>query len=617
MNAEQWRRVKEVCLAALARAPQKRMAYLEEVCQGDSLLITEVQSLLSFEAQAQEKLKELPLELVAAAFGSNVSLIGCKIGNYLVRSLLGRGGMGEVYLAEDTDLGRDVALKVLPKEFTTDEQPLQRFKQEARAASGLKHRNIITIYSVGQEDGVYFIAAEYVKGSTLRQRLAASDRLELKVAVEIAIQIASALEAAHRAGIVHRDVKPENIMFEPDGTAKLLDFGIAKLTENLSAEVVAGAEPPKTEQGVILGTPAYMSPEQARHQPLDHRSDLFSLGVVLYEMITGSVPFSGGTPYDQQAAVLVTEPTPIRQYLERLVPELQWVIGKALTKEPARRYQTSTDLLIDLQLLYQRLESEESAPSEKSITNEITPADTGITSTLKGRRWSTSRPRLAAIGLSALVFIFAAAALLTAPGRRLAGLLGLHGPPPVIESIVPNRPIDIIGNQPIEVRGNHFQNGLKLKVEFPNGGSNELSGAQIQKPEGGTTTFNILIDLNGNPGAYAFQILNPDGQISHRFTFEARHETQRPVINWLEPADIKKGGGEQLVAVYGNNFQIGVRVEVIQPNGETSELRDRQIVNRTPNSFHGLFFFHLPGKHSIRAVNPNGGKSEYFDILVQ
>jgi serine/threonine protein kinase len=623
MNAELWRRAKEVCLVALTRAPQKRIAYLEEACQGDSLLLAEVRSLLSFEAQAQEKLKELPSELVAAAFGSNVSLIGCKIGNYLVRSFLGRGGMGEVYLAEDTDLGREVALKVLPKEFTSDEQPLQRFKQEARAASGLKHRNIITIYSVGQEDGVYFIAAEYVRGLTLRQRLAASNRLELKVAVEVATQIASALEAAHSAGIVHRDVKPENIMFEPDGTAKLLDFGIAKLTENLTAEVVAGAEPPKTEQGVILGTPAYMSPEQARHQPLDQRSDLFSLGVVLYEMITGSVPFTGLTPYDQQAAVLVTEPTPIRQHLDRLVPELQWVIGKALTKEPARRYQTSTDLLIDLQLLYQRLESEESALGEKSTTSEITPAETGIIATTKGqtlkehRWWRLTRPRFVAIGLLAVVFILAAAALLTVPGRRLAGLLGLQGPPPVIESIVPSRPIDIIGNQPIEVRGDHFRDGLKLKVGFPNGGSNELTGAQIQKPEGETATFNILIDFNGNPGAYNFQILNPDGQVSSLFTFEARHETQRPVINWIEPSNVRTSGGEQLVAVYGNNFQIGVRVEVIQPNGETSELRDRQIVNRTPNSFHGLFFFYRPGKHSIRVVNPNGGKSEYFDILVQ
>lgn len=627
MNPEQWSRVKELCTAALAREPHERIAYLKEVCHDDGLLLSEVQSLLSFEKQAQDSFKELPPEFVAAALSYNASLIGRKIGNYFVHSLLGRGGMGEVYLAEDTDLGRKVALKVLPKEFTNDEQRLQRFKQEARAASGLKHRNIITIYSVGQEGEVYFIAAEYVPGPSLRQRLAASGRLELREAIDVAAQIASALEAAHRAGIIHRDVKPENIMFEPDGMAKLLDFGIAKLTENLTAETVgAAAASPETEQGVILGTPAYMSPEQARHQSLDQRSDLFSLGVVLYEMITGKVPFTGGTPYDQQAAVLATEPTPIGLHLDRVAPELQWVINKALAKEPGRRYQTATDILIDLQLLDQSLENEEVTLAEKrSSTNESPTALAGARSTtnikgspLMGHLWRRLHgAKLVTTGLLAVFCLIAGAVWLTESGRKLAGLVGLHGPSPVIEFIIPNRPIDIIGDQPIEVHGRNFQDGLKLKVEFPNGGSNELSGAQIQKPEGKTTFFNILFDFNGNPGTYSFQILNPDGQVSPRFTFAARHETLRPVINWIEPTNPKIGSGEQPIVVYGHNFQIGVRVEVIQPNGETSELKDRQIANRTVNSFQGLFFFHLPGKHSIRVVNPNGGKSEYFDILVQ
>jgi hypothetical protein len=224
---------------------------------------------------------------------------------------------------------------------------------------------------------------------------------------------------------------------------------------------------------------------------------------------------------------------------------------------------------------------------------------------------------LAVTGLLAFFCLIAVTFWLTGLGRRITLLLGFHGPPPVIESIAPDRPIDIIGDQPIEVRGRHFQDGLKIKVDFPNGGSNELSGSQIRKSEGNTTSFDILVDLNGNPGMYAFQILNPDGQVSPGFSFEVRHETLRPVINWIEPVHPKISSGEQLIAVYGHNFQIGVRVEVIQPNGETSELKDRQIANRTANSFHGLFFFHLPGKHSIRVVNPNGGKSEYFDILVQ
>lgn len=175
-----------------------------------------------------------------------------------------------------------------------------------------------------------------------------------------------------------------------------------------------------------------------------------------------------------------------------------------------------------------------------------------------------------------IIFVITIAIVsLTGQGRRLGSLVGLSGPPPVIESIVPNHPIDIIGNQPIAVQGRDFQNGLKLKVGFPNGDSGELSGAQIQKRKDDSTRFNILIDLNGNPGLYSLQVVNPDNQVSPRFTFQARHESVRPLISWIEPANVKKGVDEQLVAVYGSNFQHGVKVEVIQPNGDTSELRER------------------------------------------
>lgn len=616
MNAEQWAQVKEVCIAALTLAPEKRASYVREACDED-WMVDEVGSLLSREVSAQQRLNQLPPEYIAAALSDGQLLIGSKIGNYVLRDLLGRGGMGEVYLAQDINLGRDIALKVLPKEFTEDEQALQRFRQEARAASGLKHRNIITIYSVGDEDGVHFIATEYVPGPTLRQKL--NRPLELRSAVDTAQQIGSALEAAHIAGIVHRDVKPENIMFEPDGTVKLLDFGIAKLTENLTSRALdAVNDLPKTEQGMVLGTPAYMSPEQARHQQLDARSDLFSLGVVLYEMVTGTLPFAGDTPYDQQAAVLVSEPTPLERHLARVSPELQWVISKALQKEPARRYQTATDLLIDLHLLSQRVANEGSLTKKQvsAISGKNTSAAVDVH---HGPRWWRGQYGATALtaGLLVVFLLIAASVWVTGKGPKLLGLLGFHGRPPLIESIVPNRPIDIIGDQPIEVRGRDFHDGLKLKVGFPNGETGELSGAQIRKAVGKTTSFEVLIDLNGNPGAYSFQVLNPDGQESPPFGFEARHEVHRPVIKWIEPNNPKTSGGEQSITVYGENFQIGMRVEVIQPNGGTSELRDRQIVNRTPNSFRALFFFHLPGKHSIRVVNPNGGKSEYFDILVQ
>lgn len=611
MNAEQWAQVKEVCIAALTLAQEKRASYVREACDED-WMVDEVRSLLSREVSAQQRLNQIPPEYIAAALSDGQLLIGSKIGNYVLRDLLGRGGMGEVYLAEDINLGRDVALKVLPKEFTEDEQALQRFKQEARAASGLKHRNILTIYSVGDEDGVHFIATEYVPGPTLRQKL--NTPLELHSAVDIAQQIGSALEAAHIAGIVHRDVKPENIMFEPDGTVKLLDFGIAKLTEKLTPKTLdAVNDLPKTEQGMVLGTPAYMSPEQARHQQLDARSDLFSLGVVLYEMVTGTLPFAGETPYDQQAAVLVSEPTPLEQHLARVCPELQWVITKALQKEPARRYQTATDLLVDLRLLNQSMAAESSLVEQRVNVNLGDKASRAHANSRGRQRREQKGVTWLAAGVI-LIFLVGATVWWR---TKLARLVGLHGPAPVIESIIPNRPIDIIGDQPIEVRGRDFQDGLKLKIGFPNGETGELSGAQIRKALGNTTAFEILIDLNGNPGAYSFQVVNPDGQESAQFGFEARHEIHRPVIKWIEPSNVKTSSGEQSIAVYGENFQMGVRVEVIQPNGGTSELRDRQIVNRTPKSFHALFFFHLPGKHSIRVVNPNGGKSEFFDIMVQ
>ena len=618
MNREQWTQVKDLCAAVLAQGVDDRIGYLDETCS-DKLLLDEVRSLLSFEPIAQKYLSAPLSDFVATALLSNGSLIGTTIGNYLIQSLLGRGGMGEVYLAEDTELKRQVALKVLPTKFTHNQQPLQRFKQEARAASGLKHRNIITIYSVGQDDGIYFIATEYVPGLTLRQRLA-SGRLKLQVAIDVAMQIASALESAHRAGVVHRDVKPENIIFEPDGTAKLLDFGIAKLMENLATESVPNDELPKTEQGVLLGTPAYMSPEQARHQAVDHRSDLFSLGVVLYEMITGTVPFSGPTAYDQQAAVLVNDPTPIREHLETFVPELQWVMGKALTKDPDRRYQSATDLVIDLQLLNQMIQSEDvlqERPAEKLIEATDLNSQNNIQHTAAIRPRKSSLLQVIGIGITIVVCGISLILWLTGAGRRVAALAGLQGPAPMIEAIIPNRPIDSIGDQPIEVRGRNFQDGLKLKVEFSNGESAELSGSQIQKQLGNNTSFHVFIDFNGNPGTYTLLLLNPDGQVSPRFSFDVRHETQRPVITWIEPANPKTSDSEQTIAVYGQNFQVGVKLEVIQPSGDTSELKDRQITNRRPTSFHGLFFFHGQGKYSIRAVNPNGGKSEYFDIHVQ
>jgi serine/threonine-protein kinase len=283
-----------------------------------------------------------------------------QLGRYEIRSLLGEGGMGEVYLAEDRQLGRRVALKILPAELTDNVERLRRFGQEARAASALNHPNILTIHEIGQSDGAHFIATEFIDGETLRARIERS-RLSPEEALDIAAQTAAALAAAHEAGIVHRDIKPENVMLRRDRLVKVLDFGLAKLTTTPAGEASGGSQAPtkvrvKTEPGVVMGTVSYMSPEQARGRELDARTDLWSLGVLLYEMVAGRTPFDGETQSDVLASILKSEPAPLRTLDAEVPEELERIVSKALAKDREERYQTAKDLLVDLRRLKKRLE---------------------------------------------------------------------------------------------------------------------------------------------------------------------------------------------------------------------------------------------------------------------
>ncbi|MDQ3012878.1 MAG: protein kinase [Acidobacteriota bacterium] len=289
---------------------------------------------------------------------------GVRFNQYIILSQIGSGGMGEIYLAQDTRLGRRVALKLLPGQFTSDAERVHRFEQEARAASALNHPNIITIHEIGhaqtETGAAHFIAAEFVEGQTINQRLALG-RIKLIDALDIAIQVANALTAAHAAGIVHRDIKPENIMLRPDGYIKVLDFGLAKLTEKFDEEEIVDPEASTkplhdTSPGVIMGTVSYMSPEQARGHRVDSRSDIFSLGVVIQEMVTAHRPFAGGSMSDVMAAILEKESPPISKYLANAPPELQWILSKTLTKDREARYQTVRELLNDLKRLKQQIE---------------------------------------------------------------------------------------------------------------------------------------------------------------------------------------------------------------------------------------------------------------------
>ncbi|HEY0006642.1 MAG TPA: protein kinase [Pyrinomonadaceae bacterium] len=282
---------------------------------------------------------------------------GTSFGRYQIRSPLGAGGMGEVYLAQDTQLERAVALKLLPAQFTQDTERVRRFQQEARATSALNHPNILTIFEIGEEQGTYFIATEFINGQTLRDRLVHS-RLPLDEALDIAIQVAGALAAAHAEGIIHRDIKPENIMLRADGYVKVLDFGLAKLSEprglRRDAETVA-----ETMPGLVIGTITYMSPEQARGLRVDQRTDIFSLGVVLYEMVAGRQPFGGPTPSDVIVSILEREPLPLKSLLPAAPPELEQMIARSLAKEREARYTSIAELLEELRGLKRRVDFEE------------------------------------------------------------------------------------------------------------------------------------------------------------------------------------------------------------------------------------------------------------------
>ena len=273
-----------------------------------------------------------------------------QIGSFQLLELLAKGGMGEVYLAEDLRLGRKVALKLLPPELTNDEPRVLRFQQEARTTSALNHPNIVTIFDIGEVESTHFIATEFVKGETLRGCMSAS-KMSVQRALNIVIQVASALGAAHEVGVVHRDIKPENIMVRPDGLVKVLDFGIAKLTQRIATSSEMGLLPlVNTEPGMLMGTPKYMSPEQMRGLDVDERTDIFSLGVVLYEMLTGTAPFEAATIGDIIVAILQNEPQPIAQYTQTIgsTAGLQQVVAKALRKDRDERYQTMADLISDL-----------------------------------------------------------------------------------------------------------------------------------------------------------------------------------------------------------------------------------------------------------------------------
>ncbi|HUQ30822.1 MAG TPA: protein kinase [Pyrinomonadaceae bacterium] len=362
MANERWQQIKEVFHSALEYEPAERPAFLARACPNDEAFRKEVESLIEAHEKEGSFIDAPAFELAAGWLANDTpdSLIGKQIDHYRILETLGTGGMGEVYLAQDTRLGRKIALKLLPASFTNDPDRLHRFQQEARAASALNHPNILTIHEVGSLEGRPYIATELIEGETLRQRLTRG-RLDSEAALDIIMQAASALVAAHEVGIIHRDIKPENIMLRPDGYVKVLDFGLAKLAGRKAAR--SNSEAPtriqdNTSPGMVMGTVNYMSPEQARGLPVDERTDIWSLGVVFYEMLSGQTPFQGATPTDVTVAILERDPAALTAFSEDVPAELDWMVKKALRKDSEERYQTIKELLGDLRGVKQELEFE-------------------------------------------------------------------------------------------------------------------------------------------------------------------------------------------------------------------------------------------------------------------
>ena len=359
MKAERWQQVNDLFQSATELPPKERAAFIDEACRGDEALCREVGSLIASYERAANFIESPAYEVAPELLTNDAgALVRESIGHYRIDSLIGVGGMGEVYLARDELLGRKVALKFLPKHLTAEATQLTRFKTEARTASALNHPNILTVYEVGAVGNRHFIATEFIEGITLRASLAGG-KMNLLDAFNIAVQVASALAAAHETGVVHRDIKPENIMLRPDGYVKVLDFGIAKLTE----------QPPAAgEYRGVLGTARYMSPEQARGQIVDARTDIWSLGAVLYEMTGGVAPFASETPSDCIASILKTEPPPLSALVQNVPVKLLSIVQKALRKDREERYQTINEMLSDLRSLKGELEPQ---ASSRPIFGEI------------------------------------------------------------------------------------------------------------------------------------------------------------------------------------------------------------------------------------------------------
>ena len=381
MTPERWQQISRIFNKAISLDGEERTAFVADECGVDQSLRSEVDKLIAAHsnASAEKFIGGLAAEAAAPLLlndddlepSPKVLTEGQQFGSYVILEALGAGGMGEVYLARDSRLGRTVALKVLTLEISRDERRMKRFRQEAKVASSLNHPNILTVFEFGEVEGLTFLATEFIDGETLRDHLRANP-LKLGEILDIGTQVLAALDAAHEAHIVHRDMKPENVMIRHrDQVVKVLDFGLAKVAEkSKKGEASEAATAFKTAPGTIVGTINYLSPEQARGDEVDERTDIWSTGVMMYELVAGAVPFSGATSSHTIVQILEKDPVPLSK-LGNAPPELERIVEKAIAKSPDERYQTAKDMLIDLRSLKKRMDVEVEIQRTASYTTSI------------------------------------------------------------------------------------------------------------------------------------------------------------------------------------------------------------------------------------------------------